>query len=116
MNVAGGAHLCYLEELPEDSARGFDPQAQGVDSLFVVRKHNKVFAYLDACPHYQGETSLPWRKDAYLDESAEFIVCAAHGARFEIDTGLCVRGPCMGQTLVGVPLQIAADGNISIMR
>lgn len=48
-------------------------------------------ASADARPH-QG-TPMAWRKDAYLDAAGERIVCAAHGAQFEIDSGLCTLGP-----------------------
>jgi nitrite reductase/ring-hydroxylating ferredoxin subunit len=110
--MEAGVYLCNLDELAESSAKGFDPQGQGRDTLFVVRKGGKVVAYRDECPHYQGTTSLPWRKDAYLDRKTEFIVCAAHGAEFEIDSGLCVHGPCIGESLVSVALRIGSEGNI----
>jgi nitrite reductase/ring-hydroxylating ferredoxin subunit len=102
--------LCQLDDLADGSARGFDPYHQGHDSVFVVRKGEAVFAYEDKCPHYQGATSLPWRKDAYLDSDGEFLVCAAHGAQFEITTGLCTAGPCLGESLTRVPLQVRDDG------
>lgn len=107
-------HLCHLDDLEDNEAKGFDPQEQGTDTMFIVRKNTHVFAYYDQCPHYDGSTTLPWRKDAYLNSEAELIVCAAHGAEFEIDTGLCIHGPCLGESLVGVPLGIAPCGNIYI--
>ncbi|MGL6162217.1 Rieske (2Fe-2S) protein [Microbulbifer sp.] len=103
--------LCTLEELPERGARGFDPRQRGRDTLFVVRRGRSVYAYRDLCPHY-GNTSLPWRKDAYLDVKGEAIVCAAHGARFEITTGLCTSGPCLGESLVRVPLRVSHEGEV----
>ncbi|MBR9911711.1 MAG: Rieske (2Fe-2S) protein [Gammaproteobacteria bacterium] len=102
--------LCHLDDLADGSAKGFDPQHQGSDTVFIVRSGDKVFAYEDKCPHYRGQTSLPWRKDAYLDPFGETIVCAAHGAHFEIATGLCTAGPCLGESLTRVPLQIRDDG------
>lgn len=110
--MAAGLYLCNLDELAENSAKGFDPTGQGKNTMFVVRKGSKLVAYKDACPHYQGSTTLPWRKDAYLDSKAEFIVCAAHGAEFEIDSGLCVQGPCIGESLLGVALRIESDGRV----
>ncbi len=106
--------LCHLDDLEDDSTRGFDPDGQGRDTLFVVRKRGRVFAYRDECPHYRGTTTLPWRKDGYLDSSAEFIVCAAHGAKFEIETGLCVHGPCLGESLPTVSLSISQDGKVIV--
>lgn len=103
--------LCHLDDMPEQSARGFDPSRVGQDTVFVVRQGNDVYAYKDLCPHY-GDTALPWRKDEYLDPWGETIVCAAHGAHFEIATGLCIDGPCMGECLPKVPVQIMDNGDI----
>ena len=112
--MQAGLCICHVDELHDGSALGFDPQKSGKDTLFLVRKGDDVFAYRDECPHYQGSTSLPWRKDAYLDSAAKTIVCAAHGAEFEIETGLCVHGPCVGESLTSVPLRFTSDGKIFI--
>ena len=104
--------LCHLSDLPEGSSRGFDPWEDGRDTVFVVRRRG-VYAYRDACPHWPG-APMAWRKDAYLDAARERIVCAAHGAQFEIETGLCVLGPCVGQSLTPVPIDIRSNGEIHI--
>lgn len=102
--------LCHLDDLPEGGSRGFDPAGTGQDTLLVVRQGDRVFGYADACPHHG--TPMAWRKDAYLDAAGRHIVCAAHGALFEIPTGRCVLGPCLGQSLAPVPLTLHADGAI----
>jgi len=102
--------LCHRSELNEGSARGFDPYSQGRDMLFVVRRGG-FHAYRNACPHWEG-TSMPWRKDAYLNAAATRIVCSAHGAQFDIATGECLQGPCVGQPLTRVDLIEAEDGSL----
>ena len=37
--------------------------------------------------------------DQFLSADLQLIVCATHGAQFEIHTGRCVSGPCLGQSL-----------------
>jgi len=106
------APLCHASELADGRSRGFDPTASGRDTLFVVRR-NGLHAYRNACPHW-AETSMAWRKDAYLNADATRIVCAAHGAQFEIDTGLCLLGPCIGQSLMRVPLITSDDGMLNV--
>jgi nitrite reductase/ring-hydroxylating ferredoxin subunit len=90
-----------------------DGHAKGFAQLgiFVLRYQGAAHAYRDACPHY-GNTPLAWRQDAYLNADGSRIVCAAHGAQFEPDTGLCVLGPCLGQSLQAVPLTINAEGDL----
>lgn len=97
--------LCRLNDIPDGGSRGFDPYSQGGDTLFVVRQGNKVYAYRDACPHLGG-TPMAWRKDAYLNKAGDRIVCSAHGAQFAIDSGVCTLGPCLGQSLEPVDVDI----------
>ena len=104
--------LCRLDDLADRETRGFDPHGTGQDSLIVVRLGEDVQVYRDACPH-QG-TPMAWRRHAYLNAARDRIVCHAHGAQFEIDTGLCVLGPCLGQSLQQVPHRFDADRNISV--
>lgn len=97
--------LCRVDELPDGGARGFDPHASGHDTMLVVRQGGRLYGYLDACPHYGG-TPMAWRKDAYLNAARDRIVCAAHGAQFDIPSGACTLGPCLGQSLTPVALAL----------
>jgi nitrite reductase/ring-hydroxylating ferredoxin subunit len=35
-------------------------------------------------------------------------MCAAHGAIFEIETGICVAGPCPGARLRPLPVRLSS--------
>ena len=113
-NAPAWIRLCEFSELPQPGARGFDLQGRGTDDLFVVRRGDLLRAYLNSCPHWPG-ASMPWRKNAYLDGKAEHIVCHGHGARFMLEDGLCVLGPCKGQVLKAVPLRIEHGGYVSVL-
>ncbi|MEP1444731.1 MAG: Rieske 2Fe-2S domain-containing protein [Paraglaciecola sp.] len=102
-----------ISDIVEGQARGFDPMHGGKDSMFMVRKGDQLFAYVDICPHY-GSTSLPWKRHQYLDSAANHLVCAAHGALFEIASGTCVQGPCLGQKLSKIPFEFSSQNEIWI--
>lgn len=104
--------LCHLDDLPERGARGFDPQATGQDTMFVVRRGLDLRAWVNACPHYG--TPMAWRKDAYLNAAGDRIVCAAHGAQFEMEHGVCTLGPCLGDTLTPLTLTLSEDGEVHL--
>jgi nitrite reductase/ring-hydroxylating ferredoxin subunit len=57
---------------------------------------------------------MAWRKNAYLNADRSRIVCHAHGALFDIATGLCLLGPCLGQSLTAMPIVLRADGVIAL--
>lgn len=103
--------LCRLDELPDGDSRGFDPLTTGQDTVLIVRQRRTLFAYRDACPHH-GTTPMAWRKDSYLSADRTRIVCSAHGAQFDIVTGICMLGPCLGQSLTAVPLALTPSGEI----
>ena len=102
--------LCRLDDLVDGETRAFDLHAMGHGSVFVIRRGDDVRVYCDACPH-EG-TPMAWRRHAYLNAARDRIVCHAHGAQFEIDTGLCLLGPCVGQSLQRLDHRIDADGNV----
>src|SRR5471032_1269346 len=104
-NHAAWVRLCYVDDLPEIGARGFNLSGREGDIVFVVRKNDVLRGYKNSCPHWPG-ASLPWRKNAYLDAGGTFIICNGHGNRFEIETGLCVVGPCQGLSLTSIPLRV----------
>lgn len=97
--------LCNLYELPDGGSRGFDPDTVGRDTVFVVRNGHRVYAYVNSCPHHPG-APMGWRKDAYLNGNGTRIVCHGHGAQFDIATGACVHGPCLGQALTSLSLDV----------
>jgi nitrite reductase/ring-hydroxylating ferredoxin subunit len=94
--------LCAVAELPDPGGKGFTlPHGM---RIFVVRRAGAVHGYANSCPH-QG-TTLDWNPDVFLTVDKSLIQCSTHGARFEIDTGFCVAGPCAGQRLYPVPVRI----------
>jgi naringenin degradation protein FdeD len=42
-------------------------------------------------------------------------LCASHGALFEKSTGYCVAGPCAGQSLQTLPLEVS-DGYVMLAQ
>lgn len=93
--------LCNLEQLTNHHSKGFVVAGQ---SLFLVRKNDQVYAYLNRCPHLGIE--LNWQEDGFLTFEKELIQCSTHGALFTIDRGQCVAGPCSGQKLTALATRI----------
>lgn len=97
--------LCKADEIEEDQARGFDIDGE---SYVLVKKDGQLHCYLNHCPHLGIE--LNFMPDQFLDADNAFIMCANHGALFEIESGSCLSGPCAGDRLTAVGLTEKADG------
>jgi nitrite reductase/ring-hydroxylating ferredoxin subunit len=66
-----------------------------------------LVAWHNACPHMGIE--LDWEPRRLLSRNGRYLQCTGHGALFELDTGRCVRGPCVGEALTELPVRIEND-------
>ncbi|MBK8082445.1 MAG: Rieske (2Fe-2S) protein [Devosia sp.] len=107
-----GTVLAPLSELEDGSAREFIfGRGTTVFSMFVVRRGDKAFGYLNLCPHYSSP--LNYRTGHFLNEDGSRIRCTMHFAEFRIEDGFGVAGAAQNCWLDPVPVHIK-DGNIVI--
>ncbi|WP_448500633.1 Rieske (2Fe-2S) protein [Sphingomonas sp.] len=105
-----GITLGPVETIADGRARNFVLQMRaGRFHGFVVRRGDCVRGYVDRCPH--AGLPLAQTLDQYLTPDGSRITCGWHGALFEIDSGRCVGGPCIGQSLTPWPV-IQRNGQI----
>jgi len=101
-----------LDELADADCREFEIGAGDWPLRgFVVRQGDNVYAYQNVCAHVGHP--LNWMPDGFLSKDRSAIQCASHGALYEIDTGLCFRGPCIGKSLRRVDVDVR-DGVIFV--
>ena len=74
------------------------------ESMLLYRDGDHVRAWLNICPH--AGRRLDWAPGQFLKSKDGLLVCAAHGASFELQGGECVAGPCRGEALRAVPVSI----------
>ncbi len=105
--------LFNYDELSDPGSKGLIITINGTElSLFAVKKDRKIFIYENSCPHTFGP--LDWMPNNFLDEDQKYIMCANHGALFQIDNGLCIYGPCKKQSLRTLPFKID-DGIVYLL-
>ncbi len=75
--------------------------------IFVVRWDGEFFGYVNRCPH-EG-VNLDWERGQFLEQGGRRIVCGKHGSLFELASGLCVEGRCVGEKLEPVALCVDED-------
>ncbi|MEM6292216.1 MAG: Rieske 2Fe-2S domain-containing protein [Myxococcota bacterium] len=77
------------------------------DGGFVVGTGEGVVAYQNACPHIGFDLDMGTAE--FYVAKLDRLYCRVHGATFEIETGLCDRGPCSGQSLVRLRSRVDGD-------
>jgi len=104
--------LCSLAALAELSARDFSI-GEGAWPLrgIAVLQHGTVHAYQNRCPHAGHALNL--RPNEFMDPTGTWLSCRSHGALFDLSSGECVAGPCAGQALRRIPVQVV-DGSVHV--
>ena len=105
-----GKALCRLEDIPDGRARGFaiDREGEPVE-IFVLRLGTALFGYRNFCPHIGAP--LDGLPDDFMSEDGRHLRCANHGALFRPEDGLCVEGPCEGDSLRKIAIEVV-DGEV----
>ncbi len=101
-------YICDTEMLSDPGSYGFNIDNEGGSLAgFVVRQDGSFYAYQNSCPHTGAP--LDWVEHQFLDADGALIQCAVHDARFFIDSGECVFGPCPGESLSKLDISVRGD-------
>jgi nitrite reductase/ring-hydroxylating ferredoxin subunit len=110
--------LCRIDEVPDRTAkaielRGINPHGE-VDTcpIIVVRWAEQVYGYINTCPHKPTQLDAS-RPGKFWNEEHSHLMCDKHGAIFEVDTGMCLDGPCQGKGLTPLSVQVI-DGEVCL--
>ena len=107
----GSRTLCAVADIPDGGCLGFEAPSGGFYGLFAIRRGDDVRVYVNSCPHIG--VPLDWAPHRFLTRDRTKIICAVHGAEFRIDTGECIHGPCLGDRLEQVMIEIQ-DGMVLV--
>jgi nitrite reductase/ring-hydroxylating ferredoxin subunit len=103
--------LCAAADVAEGAAVECQyPGAADDTTLVLLRSGGQLHAYLNVCPH--AGRPLNWAPGRFLYAHGQ-LVCAAHGASFRPEDGFCMGGPCRGESLKRVAIEIV-DGEVRL--
>lgn len=110
MSESGGSLAVGLSKkgFADLTAKSFKAKVRGrVFQGFVVRQGDKFYAYQNLCRHLP--ITLDLNDDDFFTHDKKFLQCQMHGAMYEINTGLCIGGPCLGAQLMRLELEEEED-------
>jgi nitrite reductase/ring-hydroxylating ferredoxin subunit len=106
-NDAAQVPLLQVELIEDGGFAEVEVMLDGdAESQILHRAGSAVRAWLTVCPH--AGRRLDWAPGKFL-KSNGLLVCAAHGASFELAEGQCVAGPCRGDRLRAVAIELRDD-------
>ncbi len=101
--------LCRADDIQDPGSMGLNVEIGGEQRrVILVRRGAEFFAYLNSCPHTGAP--LDMRPGKFLNLEKTHILCANHGALFDMENGFCLRGPCVGKSLEKIPVEVLAGG------
>lgn len=80
-------------------------------ALIVTRRGDSFAAFRNKCPH--AGYPLQRADGRVIVQEGRYLVCAAHGASFNLIDGACAGGPCNGDALERVAI-VVRDGAILV--
>ncbi|MBL4612545.1 MAG: Rieske (2Fe-2S) protein [Emcibacter sp.] len=105
-----GDIICALSDIEDGKAVEFSYQdGNEIKEIFIQRRGQEVYAYENSCPH--AYLPLNMKKGIFTEKSGKYFMCQNHGALFDITNGACLAGPCNGQGLTPIEIELK-DGNI----
>lgn len=108
--IAPETELCLLAAVPDQGFHAVVGVIDGdAETLVLYRDGEQVRAWLNVCPH--AGRALDWAPGQFLKSREGHLVCAVHGASFELQGGTCVAGPCKGDGLRAVSVRVY-DGKV----
>jgi nitrite reductase/ring-hydroxylating ferredoxin subunit len=90
------------------------PDADGTprEALLLRDGRGRMRAYLNRCQHLPVTLDAGGRR--FMAADGAHLECQTHGARYRIEDGYCVQGPCVGRVLEAFAIEI--DGGRVYLR
>lgn len=105
--------IARIEAVPDRGAIIMELERNGARlSLILTRAGDKIAAFRNKCPH--AGYPLQRADGRVLVQEGRYMVCGAHGASFSLTDGACAGGPCNGDGLERVAIDVR-DGEILLV-
>lgn len=113
---APGTPLCSMHSLTDGHATLLELDTGGGPiqpfRLILLRSGAQVTAFVNRCAHFG--VPLAAKQAQLIFKPHASITCNVHYARYRWADGVCEAGDCEGESLMPVPLEQLADGQLQI--
>lgn len=103
-DLPAGLALARIEELADPCAIVVPIDGDAYATLIVTRSGDHIAAFRNRCPH--AAYPLQRADGRIVVQEGRYLVCGAHGASFTLTDGACAGGPCNGDGLERVAIEV----------
>jgi len=101
----GGRVVARVDEVQPGAVKKFWLICQQYRlDVILINDQGNYYAYVNRCRHMP--TPLDFVRDEFFSDDGRYLQCYTHGALYEFASGLCVSGPCKGESLYRLPVRI----------
>ena len=86
---------------------GLDERGLPIDGLVVRTAGGELRAYINVCKHIP--IPIDSGSGEYLTADGSHLFCGTHGALYRLEDGKCTEGPCRGEHLDPVRLDVSDE-------
>lgn len=99
-----GTYLCETGEIAESEVKEFrfGGESPFAFRMFIYNDQGSFRAFWNSCPHF--DVPLNHSPEELFTPDGKYFQCITHFARFDKTSGLCVEGPCGGESLQAIPI------------
>lgn len=110
---ASAVAIGRIDAIPPGGLVEVEAEVEGEPESLILHRDDAgaVRAWRNICPH--AGRRLDWAPGQFLRAKDGSLVCAVHGASFELEAGRCIAGPCRGDRLRAVAVQ-CVDGEVRL--
>jgi nitrite reductase/ring-hydroxylating ferredoxin subunit len=100
-----GLALARLDALSDPCAIVVTPDAAAPHATIILtRRGDRIAAFRNKCPH--AGYPLQRADGRIVVQEGRYMVCGGHGASFTLGEGACAGGPCNGDPLERVEVEL----------
>ncbi len=101
----GGRVVARVDELQPGAVKKFwlICQKYRLDGI-LINHGGSFYAYVNRCRHMP--TPLDFVRDEFFSDDGCHLQCYTHGALYDFASGVCVAGPCKGESLYRLPVRV----------
>ena len=110
--------ICAADSIAPGEAKPFslsrigdNGEARPFPIVIIRTSAGGYVGYVNSCPH-EGKW-LNIGSGQFFSPDRSLLKCGRHGATFEIETGLCIDGPCQDKSLEPIALAVV-DGDVCL--
>ena len=109
-SIKNGDLICSLDDLIDNKAILLEEKNNYLPGLIVFKNKNIIKIWINDCPH--ANLSLDLIKGKVQSNDGK-LLCANHGAKFDPESGICLKGPCKKKYLTNFPFVIENNNLIA---